>query len=97
MEKNTEFYSPKFINSLGFEVEEVSYTPEFWQKQIKEEDLKPAIDNAMIHIETRGETPYYQIVHYNKKNGGEVTLFCSGRGVFKNGKMLFFIGSHKIL
>jgi PAS domain-containing protein len=91
-----EFYSPKFIKSLGFKGEEdFPYVPESWRKQIFKEDEKLALENFNKHLESP-EFAYQQIVRYRKKKGGVVKLFCAGAIVNRDDNEMIMIGIHEL-
>lgn len=93
-----EFYSPVFLKSLGFKGEEdFPSVPQSWQDQISKEGLEAAIDNYEKHLATGGEHPYHQVVEYTKKDGGKITVLCSGTIVKKNRVPVILVGSHTIL
>ena len=92
-----ERYSPKFIKSLGYEGDhDFPPTMESWQKAITKESNDRAIADFVKHMETKGETPYHLQVTYNKKNGGQVDLICSGTVVDWDQEPIM-LGTHKIL
>lgn len=99
IEKDIEFYSPKFRASLGFKNElDFPSVPTSWQKQINPKDLEIAIDNYNKHLSSKVQHPYYQKVTYTTKIGQEIEVLCSGTIVKNNlKKPIAVIGSHKIL
>lgn len=94
-----EFYSDRFIKSLGFSgPNEFPYIAGSWQKQISSEGLKRAFDNYEKHLETGGAHPYDQKVTYLKKDGKKLNLICSGTIVKDDdGSPSIMVGTHKLL
>ena len=97
IEKNIEVYSPRFRKTLGFKNEEdFPNTPESWQKQILEIDLKLALKNYNKHVETKGAWAYNQRVRYwNKKFDELISLQCFGAVVLWEPRKIM-IGMHNI-
>lgn len=96
LENNIELYSPEFRKSLGYEGEhDFPSVPESWQKAITEKSLNEALANFQHHVDTKGAHNYTQIVTYNKKQGGTVTLDCHGAVVrWDEEKPVLMIGVH---
>lgn len=87
IQKNIEYYSPKFRETLGYEnTIDFPDVPESWQRSIDPPDLKKALENYNKHVETGGEYYYIQPVTYNKKNGDKVNVICHGKVVQWNEK-----------
>jgi len=98
VDTDVEFYSPKFIKTLGYNPNEVKPTPAFWQNNILPEYLDQAINTVKKHAETMGDTAYHLVVEYEHKNGDIIPILCSGQGVFNdNNELCYLIGSHKLL
>jgi hypothetical protein len=92
-----ERYSPKFIHSIGYEGDH-DFPPvmESWMKAIDPESLKPAYEDFVKHMDTKGDHPYLVHVKYNKKHGGQVELICSGAVVDWEHEPIM-LGSHEII
>ena len=94
-----EYYSPKFRSSLGYESEDdfPNHT-DSWKNAIDENDLMVAVDNFNKHIGSDGVSPYYQEVTYNKKDGGQLRVLCSGCLIKDDaGQKSVLIGTHNII
>lgn len=94
--EHTELYSPKFRSSIGYEGEhDFPSTPDSWQKAIQQKSLDMAVLNFNQHVESRGEHNYTQVVTYNKKHGGTLTVDCHGAVSFWDGdNPVLMIGVH---
>lgn len=92
-----EYYSPKFISSLGYQKNEFPYTPKSWQDIIFPDDAKKALAMYEKHLNDP-TSPYYIKVRYKHKLGDTVTLICAGSIVNRDTlDNLIMLGTHEIL
>jgi two-component system CheB/CheR fusion protein len=93
---NVELYSPKFRKSLGYEGEhDFPSVPQSWKDAISKKDLDIAVLNFKKHVDSKGLSPYDQVVTYNKKNGGTLTVLCTGKIIYwEDGKPILIVGVH---
>ena len=96
MHSGIEYYSPKFIRSIGYTAEEFPPVPESWQGAIFEEDLKQAVEDYYKH-EADPAHPYYVTVRYRHKEGKTVKLICAGTIVNRGGEKPIMLGTHEII
>ncbi|TVQ77651.1 MAG: PAS domain S-box protein [Phycisphaeraceae bacterium] len=91
-----EFYSPSWLRMFGYEPGELPETPETWQRLIQEDDLASAMQAYNAHVESHGETPFYNKVRYRHKDGSTVWVLCIGRVVewSDDGEPLRISGCH---
>lgn len=92
-----EFYSPKFIHTLGFKDEsDFPPTPNSWIKAINITDGKIAMNNYKLALDNKDDSKYKQLVTYTKKDKTTITFICSGKLLKVKGKYKYLIGTHKI-
>ena len=81
---------------LGYRDDEMSNSPEAWQKIINQDDLERVLANFEEHVRTRGKIPFYNEVRYQHKNGSEVWVVCAGRVIAwsPSGEPIRMVGCH---
>jgi PAS domain S-box-containing protein len=91
-----EYLSPTFKKMFGYEDHEIENKADSWQKLIFAEDLPSVYDKFNLHVESKGEYPYYNEVRYHHKNGSTVWVICTGKVIEwdENGKAKRMIGCH---
>lgn len=95
LQEDYEYMSPRFWEIFGFSPEEKPHKPSAWQDLINQDDLKVALQNFDLHVQSKGEHPYEQEVRYRHKNGSIVTVLCRGSVVEWHGdKPIRMIGTH---
>lgn len=92
----TQFYSPRWLGMLGYRPGELPAKPETWQRLIYPEDLGAALESFEHHIESRGESPFYNEARYRSRDGSTLWMMCLGQVVEwgANGEPLRMVGSH---
>jgi PAS domain S-box-containing protein len=93
---NVEYFSPAFKKMFGYEYHELPNVPESWQKLIFPEDLPGVLDVYDKHIQSKGESPFYNEVRYKHKDGSTVWVICAGRVIEWNddGTPVRMVGCH---
>lgn len=99
LDKDYEYYSPKFWETLGYDPKTKTNSPEEWKKIIHPDDLEDAaLTNLQKHISTKGKEPYYQLVRYKngKTNKYDKFIICRGQVVEwnKDGSPKRMVGVH---
>lgn len=96
MTTNYEYLSPGFKRMFGYEDSELPNLPETWMNLIFPEDLPAVLACFDLHVQSRGEIPYYNEVRYRHKDGSTVWVICSGKVIEwdAEGKPLRAIGCH---
>ncbi len=90
----SEWMSPKFWETLGYNPDEKKHLASEWQDMIFQEDLKLAVKNLEKHCADPNH-PYDQIVRYRHKNGSTVWIRCRGLAIRdENGKAIRMLGAH---
>lgn len=74
-----EYLSPTFKKMFGYEDNEIENKADSWQKLIFAEDLPGVFEKFNHHVESKGETPYYNEIRYHHKNGSTVWVICTGK------------------
>ncbi|HEY9646744.1 MAG TPA: PAS domain-containing protein, partial [Chroococcidiopsis sp.] len=93
---NQEYLSPGFKRMFGYADDELSNTPESWQRLIFAEDLPGVIACLERHLASHGESPFYNEVRYHHKDGSTIWVICSGQVIEWDaaGRGLRMIGCH---
>lgn len=91
-----EYMSPGFWSHFGYEPWEKEHKPSAWMDMINQDDLKVALHNMGLHVQTKGVHPYLQEVRYRHKNGSTVWVRCKGRVVewADDGSAVRMVGTH---
>lgn len=90
----SEWMSPRFWETLGYNPDEKKHLASEWQDIIFQEDLKLATENFERHCKDPNHS-YDQIVRYKHKNGSTVWIRCRGLAIRdENGKALRMLGAH---
>lgn len=90
----SEWMSPKFWETLGYDPKEKMHQSSEWQNIIFQDDLKIASVNFIKHCGNPNH-PYDQIVRYKHKNGSTVWIRCRGLAIRdENGKAIRMLGAH---
>lgn len=90
----SEWMSPKFWETLGYDPKEKKHQSSEWQDIIFQDDLKIASENFVKHCDDPNH-PYDQIVRYKHKNGSTVWIMCRGLAIRdENGKAIRMLGAH---
>ena len=90
----SEWMSPRFWETLGYNPDEKKHLASEWQDIIFQEDLKLATENFEKHCKDPNH-PYDQIVRYQHKNGSTIWIRCRGLAIRdENGKALRMLGAH---
>jgi PAS domain S-box-containing protein len=90
----SEWMSPKFWETLGYNPDEKKHLSSEWQDIIFQEDLKIAVENLEKHCDDSNH-PYDQIVRYTHKNGSTVWIRCRGLAIRdEKGKAIRMLGAH---
>lgn len=91
-----EYLSPGFKQMFGYEDHELPNLPETWQHMIFAEDLPGVTDCFNQHVQSHGQTPFYNEVRYRHKNGSTIWVICSGQVVEwdEQGNPLRMVGCH---
>lgn len=93
---NVEYYSPRFIDSLGYSKQDCDNTTKFWMDRINKEDLNRAI-LAFNNHKDDPNSPYFLEVRYNHKEGKVINILCSGTIVNGDSDNPIMIGTHEII
>lgn len=90
------YLSPNLKRMFGYKDDELSNTPETWQRLILPKDLPGMLQCFDEHVQSRGEIPYYNEVRCRHKNGSIVWVICSGRVIAwdAKGQPLRMVGCH---
>ena len=93
---NTEYLSPMFKRMFGYEDHELDNSPETWQKLAHPDDLPGVFERFRLHVESRGQVPFYNELRYQHRNGSWVWVICCGRVVewAQDGLPLRMVGCH---
>jgi len=96
---DSEYYSPNFRASLGYEDEQdFPSIRNSWRDLLSKEELGLVDFNFAEYLKTDGDHPYYQVVTYPKKYGGTVKVICSGTVKYDEaGHPEKVFGTHKII
>lgn len=90
----SEWMSPKFWETLGYDPKAKKHQSSEWQDIIFQDDLKIASENFVKHCDNPNH-PYDQIVRYKHKNGSIVWIRCRGLAIRdENGKAIRMLGAH---
>ncbi|TVQ71565.1 MAG: diguanylate cyclase, partial [Chromatiaceae bacterium] len=76
---NTEYLSPAFKRTFGYEDHEMESSPEAWQRIIFPEDLPCVLESIDRHVKSHGREPFCTEVRYRHKNGSTVWVICMGQ------------------
>lgn len=72
-----EWYSPELVRLLGYEPDEVPHKASWWQEQIFEEDLGPALANFDRHLADPSHA-FDQTCRYRHQSGRTIWVRCRG-------------------
>ena len=90
----SEWMSPKFWETFGYNPDKKKHLASEWQDIIFQEDLKLAVENLEKHCADPNH-PYDQIVRYKHKDGSTVWIRCRGLAIRdENGKAVRMLGAH---
>lgn len=90
----SEWMSPKFWETLGYNPDGKKHLASEWQDIIFQEDLKLAAKNFKKHCADSNH-PYDQIVRYKHKDGSTVWIRCRGLAIRnEKGKAIRMLGAH---
>lgn len=94
--QNTQYLSPSLKTMLGYEDDELPYSPDTLIKLIVREDLPGLQECLLKHFESKGKLPYYGEVRYHHKDGSIVWVICSGHVIEwdAENRPLQMVGSH---
>lgn len=92
-----EFYSPNYIKSVGYDDGSFPSPPNAWKSVVTDSYLIKLEDAFAKHIESKDTEQFHTIAKYNKKDGGILTVICTGLLVIKNGIAEYMVGSHVII
>ena len=91
--EDLEFYSPRFREALGFDIETFPDSPESWKKYMLPADKRLAI--KLFGDMLKGKGDYRQVVHYERGRGDLVKLLCEASIVeYEDGVPSVVIGLH---
>lgn len=88
-----EYLSPAFWHSLGYDPRDKEHSPKAWQGLIHPKDAELALSLVEKHL-AQPERPYEQILRYQHAEGHQVSIFCKGKAIFKEGKPVRMMGFH---
>jgi PAS domain S-box-containing protein len=96
IKEDFEYMSPRFWQLLGYDPASKEHHPSEWQKIINGDDLKVALNNFSLHVSTKGEHPFKQIVRYTCSDGSVRWVVCSGNVIEwgEDGSPVRMIGTH---
>lgn len=74
-----EYMSPTFKKMFGYEDHEIENRVESWQRLIFAEDLPHIMRQFDLHVESKGQEPFYDEFRYRHKDGSTVWVLCTGK------------------
>jgi PAS domain-containing protein len=100
IEKDYEYFSPRFWEILGYDPKTKKPHPSEWQAIIHPDDGKIAAGKLFTdHVKSKGGTPYQMVVRYiHGVTGQYVRILCRGKVIKWNGnKPIRMVGTHTLL
>lgn len=96
LKSNTEYLSPSFKQSLGYNTHELDDFPHSWLMLADDDDLKILFVNLNNHIMSKGELPFRQEVRFTHKQGHIVHILVGGCVMewLEDGTPLRIVGCH---
>jgi len=77
--ENTEYLSPKFKKTFGYENHELENTPESWMSLANPQDLQKMFADYSAHAKSGGEFPFQSEMRFTHKDGSLRTILCCGK------------------
>jgi hypothetical protein len=91
------YYSDRFIESIGYERDDIDSTVSFFYKTADNEHLSIGFEMISELVEEKSEICFVNELTYYHSDGRELQIECMGTVFYKEVEPIIVLGTHKIL